>query len=190
MIKLSDYELLVEKELRSLNSRWTSKKPGKEAPISTSLKHLCGVFPNRTKLISLSAQAHEMCLTKYHGKPSSPTKSMLPILNLINSIPMRSRKLVVEIGCGNGSLLSELIKLNFFESGVGIEHPSMIGELREKANFPMHFFDLDSKISINSCFDSYAKNSFDLLICTEVAEHLTPESHQNLLEICSDLVIL
>lgn len=180
---LSDAISFVKREINLPSSEWREKTPGKDAPIAKLLTHLCICFPENQSLRSLSVEAHRLGLNKYHGKQIIEAKENFnPVIDLILSIPLKERKSVLEVGCGNGQLLTDLINLQIFESAACIEHPSMKDHFNGKQNFITEFSDLNATNSFN-CL----KNNpiFSLVICTEVAEHLTPESHNNLVNLCT-----
>ena len=182
-MRLTQAISFIEREINLPSSKWRQKLPGKDAPIAKLLTHLCTCFPEDQSLRSLSIEAHKLGLNKYHGKQTIEAKSLFnPVIKLILSIPLKERKSVLEVGCGDGQLLTSLIDLKIFESAACIEHPSMKRHLSDKQNFVIEFSDLNDTDNANYFKDNPA---FDLVICTEVAEHLTPESHDNLVNLCT-----
>ncbi len=86
--------------------------------------------------------------------------------NLINLIASKSVDSILDVGCGEGFTLNRLKGKGIGKRLEGIEHSIDAIELGKKI-YP------DIKITQGSIYDlPYQDNSFDLVLCTEVLEHL------------------
>lgn len=73
---------------------------------------------------------------------------------------------VIDVGCGTGNLLQELVARAAPERVVGIDHASA-GVRRAAELVP------EAEFRVASLYDPGLREEFDLVLCTEVLEHLT-----------------
>jgi len=123
---------------------------------------------------------------KQYGERKLVSKSSFPFLRkifkkfdlsredvVINLLKNNHKRKILDIGCGNGSLLFKLA--DKFDELYGIDiSPSRIKEAQELAkqkfsanNNKFHFFvqNIDEKID-------FSENTFDVIICLAVLEHI------------------
>lgn len=78
---------------------------------------------------------------------------------------------VIDVGCGSGGLLYSLVK-NFDISGFGLEYSKQGRDLCVQKGLQVRFADLTQPLQLDE--------TYDLLICLEVAEHLPGEKANQL----------
>ncbi|MDO9512335.1 MAG: methyltransferase domain-containing protein [Bacteroidales bacterium] len=72
---------------------------------------------------------------------------------------------VLDIGCGNGNISYQLAKSGYTVTGIDIS-----SEAIEYAN--KHFTHPNATFTVHSVYDIKTPNAFDVIICSEVLEHL------------------
>lgn len=90
--------------------------------------------------------------------------------NLLSLISKKQVDLILDVGCGEGFTLNRLKENGIGKKLEGIEYKKEAIELGKKT-YP------DIKITEGSIYNlPYKDNSFDLVLCTEVLEHLDDPS--------------
>lgn len=108
------------------------------------------------------------CGYAYTGAGGSCAHSYIltPLTELIRGLQVRGR--IVDLGCGNGSLSHELCKLGFEVHGID---QSESGIRIARKSFPQVRFVLGD-IEANLTPDHFGSRWFDIVVSTEVVEHL------------------
>ena len=94
----------------------------------------------------------------WNGTPSS--KIVLERVNRTISLVPKDTRTVLEVGCGNGQLLNKLHKSGFDCFGIGISEEGL------------KYVKCKKKL-MNGSNLNFKDNSFDLVICSDVLEHLS-----------------
>lgn len=110
--------------------------------------------------------------------------------NFLNTVVKTTRPLnidsVLDVGCGEGFTLARLQKEKIGKGYEGIEHDQRAIELGNKL-YPK------IKITKGDIYSlPYKNNSFDLVICTEVLEHLTEpkKAYRELIRVSRKYILL
>ena len=92
------------------------------------------------------------------------------VLSLLENMgALRHGSTLVDLGCGSGAWTGEFSRSGYFSSVLGLDLPSSIDYLIEaKPNFP----DIVTLIPADFCSDNFQPPAGDLIVSTEVLEHL------------------
>jgi hypothetical protein len=183
-IKIQELEACLTDALDSKDPDWINREPGKDCPLAKCLSHMASIFEYRDTLVALSKRVHELGLTKYHGKSAYNFSATDPIIKLIQSICPDSRSRIIEIGCGSGGLLRYLSDECGYLEAHGLEHPSLRG-CSSHQGLNVFYCDIEdqnlSDIRMNLC------SKYDLVVCTEVAEHISSGAHMRFISLLVSL---
>jgi SAM-dependent methyltransferase len=103
--------------------------------------------------------------TKYHSIPGGKKKLAYLFSVLMGMKATRPRPKVLDVGCGNGGIAFAVASLGCEILGVDVDTPS-IERARNVNPYPNARFE----VVVGDNFD--LKETFDLIICSEVLEHL------------------
>jgi len=96
-------------------------------------------------------------------------KERIRIDAIINTIPI-DVKTILDVGCGNGAVLNQLLKRNKFKRLVGVDFSSVALEYVQTEKYLMNVSELN-----------FRNSEFDLVICNEVLEHLSQSEYNDTL---------
>ncbi|MFH1683433.1 MAG: methyltransferase domain-containing protein [Candidatus Margulisiibacteriota bacterium] len=97
------------------------------------------------------------------------------IIGLIRKYGLKTDR-ILDLGCGNGWLSGMLAR---FGRVTGVDFSETAIEKARK-NFP------DCEFIAGDILEYSAKNKYDLLVCSEVIEHLKPEGQKQLVRVMND----
>ena len=128
-------------------------------------------LPNRNNLIELSTHYkdwEEDALWAYcHKNPLIRSVYTKRLQTIIDIVPPKKFKHILDLGTGSGILIPTLFKMGKSISGIDINENLMhVREMLLKLNIHPHF-------TVGDVRDlPYRDNQFDLIICSSVLEHL------------------
>ncbi|GIK62074.1 MAG: class I SAM-dependent methyltransferase [Ignavibacteriota bacterium] len=119
---------------------------------------------------------------EYGYQSADPHQSHKYLFSVIKNLLADKKKKILDVGCGNGSLVIELLKLGYDAYGIDA---SIEGITIAKKKYPDRFYILDlSKTHIPS---ELSDVKFEVIISTEVIEHL--HSPRSLISFCKDIFL-